>query len=214
MRAVVSAFRLAARPAAAVLVLAFAPTVAAATPADHPVATKTDDPAQEHAEQHDADEADPHAHYKNVLGLFLGNTNERVDGGEVTEQGFTYGIEYARRITPRFSLGGVLERASGEIRGTLLIAQASYRLVGGLFVIGGPGVEFRDAHSEEPAHHDGLSADSEAPSRERDTTVFLMRIGAMYEFEFGRWLLAPTVAVDFVGRDEALVVGASVGYVF
>jgi len=214
MRAVISAVCRAAHPAAAVLILTFASTVAAATPADDPAATRADGPAQEHAEPHGANEDNPHEHHKNGLGLFLGNTNERVDGGEVTEQGFTYGIEYTRRITPRFSLGGVLERAGGEIRGTLLIAQAYYRLVGGLFVMGGPGVEFRDAHSEEPAQHGGLSANSENPTPERDTTVFLARVGAMYEFEFGRWLLAPTIAIDFVGRDEALVLGASVSYVF
>jgi len=197
------------------LILAFAPAVALAAPADDPAAITADDPAQEQAEEHDAAaEDDPHAHYKNGLGLFLGSTNERVDGADITEQGFTYGIEYARRVTPRFSLGGVVERAGGDIRGTLLIALAYYRLVGGLFVLGGPGVEFRDAHSEEPAHHGRLAADSESPTRERDTTVFLMRIGLMYEFEFGRWLLAPNVAIDFVGRDEALVLGASVGYVF
>jgi hypothetical protein len=198
-----------------VLVLVIAPTEALASAANDPVPEAADGAAQEQAEEHgDAAAHETHALHRNGLSVFLGNTTERVDGSEHNEQGFTFGVEYFRRITPRFSLGGVLERAGGDIRGTLLIAQAYYKLTGGLFVIGGPGVEFRDAHTEEPVQHGVPAVDSENPMRERDTTVFLVRIGALYEFELGQWLLVPTVAIDFIGRDEALVLGASVGYVF
>jgi hypothetical protein len=144
-------------------------------------------------------------HHANVLALFLGHTAEEVDGGDTTESGFTFGVEYTRRITPRVSLGGLVERAGGDIRSNLLLAQAYYRIAGGFRVLGGPGVEFRDGESEE---HE------EAPVRERDTTVFVLRVGALYEFEIGRWVVAPTAAIDFVGRDEALVLGVEVGYAF
>jgi len=144
-------------------------------------------------------------HHANVVGLFLGHTAERVDGGDTREDGFTFGVEYTRRITPRVSLGGVVERAGGEIRADLLLVQAYYKFAGRFRLLGGPGVEFRD----------GESAETEAaPLRERDTTVFVVRIGAVYEFEFGRWIVAPTAAIDFVGRDEALVLGAEIGYAF
>jgi len=107
MRAVMRAVLKVARPAGVGLMLALAPAVALANPADDPAATASDGSAQEEAEQHDdATVDDPHAHYKNGLGLFLGSTNERVDGADITEQGFTFGVEYARRVTPRFSLGG------------------------------------------------------------------------------------------------------------
>jgi len=194
------------------LILASMPAAALAAPWDGSTAKATAGTAQEHGEASTDEES--HKHHANVLSLFLGHTSERVDGSEHLEQGFTFGLEYTRRVTPRFSLGGVVERAGGDIRGTLLIAQAFYRIVGELRLVAGPGVEFRDAHAEEPGHHGGLAAASESPTRERDTTVFLVRVGAIYEFEIDRWIVAPTVAIDFVGRDEALVLGASFGYVF
>lgn len=194
------------------LILASVPPAALAAPADGGTAGAAQEHEQENGEASDAEES--HEHHANVLSLFLGHTSERVDGSEETEQGFTFGLEYTRRITPRFSLGGVVERAGGDIRGTLLVAQAFYRIVGELRLVAGPGVEFRDAHSEEPEHHDGLTADPGFPTREHDTTVFLIRVGAVYEFEFGRWIVAPTVAIDFIGRDEAFVLGATIGYAF
>jgi len=88
LRPVIRAVWRASRPVGASLILAFAPAVALAAPADDPAAITADDPAQEQAEEHDAAaEDDPHAHYKNGLGLFLGSTNERVDGADITEQG-------------------------------------------------------------------------------------------------------------------------------
>lgn len=194
------------------LILASVPPAALAAPANGSTAGAAQEHAQENGETSGAEES--HGHHANVLSLFLGHTSERVDGGEHVENGFTFGLEYTRRISPRFSLGGVVERAGGDIRGTLLIAQAFYRIVGELRLVAGPGVEFRDAHSEEPEHHGGLAASPESLTRERGTTVFLLRIGAVYEFEIDRWVVAPTVAIDFVGRDEALVLGASLGYVF
>jgi len=198
------------------LILASMPGAALAAPSDGSTAEATAGTAQEHAQEHGEASTgeESHGHHANVVSVFLGHTSERVDGGEHLEQGFTFGFEYTRRFTPRFSFGGVVERAGGDIRGTLLIAQAFYRIVGELRLVAGPGVEFRDDHSEEPEHHGGLLAASEPPTRARDTTVFLVRVGAIYEFEFDRWIVAPTVAIDFVGRDEALVLGVSIGYAF
>lgn len=107
-----------------------------------------------------------------------------------------------------------LGHTSERVDGSEETEQGFYRIVGELRLVAGPGVEFRDAHSEEPEHHDGLTADPGFPTREHDTTVFLIRVGAVYEFEFGRWIVAPTVAIDFIGRDEAFVLGATIGYAF
>lgn len=163
-----------------------------------------------------------HEELTNALLVFLGETWERVDGADLTEKGFTFGLEYSRDVSDRFAVGGVLERAGGEIRGTLLLAQVYFKVAGRLFLVTGPGVEFRDAyegHHGEAEQHGALTVvrgahDIEQMLRERDTTVFVYRIGVAYEINMGRWILAPAVDLDFVGRDEALVIGGLFGFEF
>lgn len=161
---------------------------------------------------------------RNSIHLFLGETWERVDGADITESGFTFGLEYFRMLSDRWATGLVVERAAGDIRGTLLLAQVEVNLVGGLWLVTGPGVEFRDEyeghHSEGPENHGELSIvraahDIDQMMRERDTTVFVYRIGLGYNIHLGEeFVLAPTIDLDFVGRDEALVVGGILAYHF
>jgi hypothetical protein len=159
----------------------------------------------------------------NSLHLFLGETWERVDGADITEKGFTFGIEYFRQVAPRWAVGAVVERAAGNIRGTLVLAQVEVNLVGGLWLVTGPGVEFRDAHEEghgEVERHGEMSVvraahDIDQIMRERDTTVFVYRIGLGYGFHLSENVLfGPTIDLDFVGRDEALVVGGIFAFHF
>ena len=158
-----------------------------------------------------------------MLRLTRSKTWERVDGADITEKGFTFGIEYFRQVAPRWAVGAVVERAAGDIRGTLLLAQVEFNLVGGLWLVTGPGVEFRDSHDGghgEPEHHGANSIvraahDIDQIMRERDTTVFVYRIGLGYGFHLSdRTILSPTIDLDFVGRDEALVLGGILAYHF
>jgi len=187
---------------------------AAGVPQDHDGQT-----AEEHEQQAAGEHEGAHS-AKNSLHLMVGETWERVDGADITEKGFTFGVEYFRAVAPRWAIGAVFERAGGDIRGTLLLAQVEFNLVGGLWVVTGPGVEFRDAHEEGPEHHgaggsiDRASHDVAQLMRERDTTVFVYRIGLGYGFPVGDMVLSPTVDVDFVGRDTALVVGMIVAVHF
>jgi hypothetical protein len=169
----------------------------------------------------------PNVHHqpKNSIHVFLGETWERVDGTDLTEKGFTFGIEYFRGIADRWAVGVVLERAAGDIRGTLLLAQVEFNIVGDLWAVTGPGVEWRDAydgsHHGEPEHHGDASSvvraahDLDTILSERSRTVFVYRIGVGYAIHATEnFVIVPTVDLDFVGRDEALVLGAVLAYHF
>lgn len=199
-----------------ILALAAASGSAAAAPHEDPDPTAGAMTVQEESEQHGDPIAghDVHAEHANLIFGFLGNTSESSDESGATHQGFTFGVEYVRKISSRFSAGAVLERAGGDIGGTLLLAQLYYRAVGGLVFLGGVGAEFRDAHSEEPTAHGRLAASTEAGQRPGDETVTVFRLGASYEFELNRWVIAPMVAIDYVGRDNAFVLGGNFGYAF
>jgi hypothetical protein len=47
-----------------------------------------------------------------------------------------------------------------------------------------------------------------------DENEFLFRAGVAYEFEIGRWSIAPEFNVDFVDGEKAYVYGLSFGWGF
>jgi hypothetical protein len=192
------------------------------------LAAADEPPTSQESEHADAEHASAEPGHEghegvNSLHVFLGETWERVDGADMTEKGFTFGVEYFRQVAPRWAVGAVVERAGGDIRGTLLLAQVEFNLVGGLWLVTGPGVEFRDGHEEghgEVEHHGEASVvraahDIDQIMRERDTTVFVYRIGLGYSFHLSENVLfGPTIDLDFVGRDEALVLGGIFAFHF
>lgn len=151
--------------------------------------------------------------YRNSISLFLGATREDEEGVETV---FTFGLEYARRLAPQWSVVGVVERAGGEIGATVLLGQATYNPIGGLVLATGPGMEIRDGRSEEgPEEFGGEEEREHAEGESEGTSVdFVWRIGLLYEFRFDRFIVAPTIDVDFVARDAVLVFGANLGYEF
>lgn len=210
------------------LMIVAAVPVAAADDSGPPAATGEDAHAEHAAEALPAavlpDHPNVHHQPVNSIHLFLGETWERVEGADLTEKGFTFGIEYFRALSDRWAAGIALERAAGDIRGTLLFALAEFNVVGDLWFVTGPGVEFRDAYKE--GRHGGserrgqftvdrAAHDLETLLRERDRTVFVFRLGVGYAIHVGeRVVLIPTVDLDFVGRDEALVLGGILAYHF
>ena len=105
--------------AGAILALAAASGSAAAAPYDDPDPTAGARTIQEESEQHGDPIAghDVEAEHANLIFGFLGNTSESSAESGATHQGFTFGVEYVRRISSRFSAGAVVERAGGDIGG-------------------------------------------------------------------------------------------------
>lgn len=127
----------------------------------------------------ESDSAEAHEtaveHLLNKLGMFVGFTYE---GGDYHE---TLGVEYVYRLTPSWSLGGVVERADREKSSTLIIAFAHwFPFKEGLYL--GAGFGRKD------------------PGDKRENT-FRTTIG--YDFEFGNgWVIAPDFNLDFIENNE------------
>ena len=143
------------------------------------------------AEHEEAEIAPPY----NVAAVFLGNTNEE------SENGFSLGLEYERRVSDLVGVGALVERAGGDIKSTIAMATLYVHPVGEFYVIVGLGAEFKDAREEHG-------------EEEQATSGIMGRIGIGYELELGRLVLVPQVNLDVFEREEALVVGAAFAYRF
>ncbi len=140
--------------------------------------------AEEPAEQHGGHAAE--AHPRHLVTAFLGATHEH------GEDAFTFGVEYVYGLVPgRIGVGGIVERAGGQLDADLALALVHFETIGNLYVSGGAGVERRDGEHE-----------------------WVGRIGAGYEIELGAWVLAPEVNLDFIEREEAVVYGVGLGRKF
>ncbi len=117
------------------------------------------------------------------LSLFVGNTSD--DG----EDSVTIGIDYERRVSDVIGLGTVVEYAGQDIDALTLLGVADIHIWEGFAIQTGPGIEFID-----------------------DDGVFVFRVGALYEFEFGDgFTLSPQVHADFTSRSDAIVAGLAFG---
>ena len=120
------------------------------------------------------------------LELFLGDTHD--DG----ENDFTLGIGYEYRINQMFGVGVLFEGVKGEVRElVILVPLYLYPYKGWRFVLA-PALEV------------------EEQTRDKN---FLIRVGAAYEFEIGRWSIAPEFNLDSI-REGTPVFGVSFGYKF
>ncbi len=124
------------------------------------------------------------AEHRNELALIIAGTYEE------GETHFTTGLEFERRLSHRFGLGGAAEYL---VDGSwVFVFPVYFHPVGGFKALTGPGVE----HTTEE-------------------NSFLWRVGAAYSFEFAeRYSVTPGLEVDFVGREEALVFGVNFGISF
>jgi hypothetical protein len=129
-----------------------------------------------------------HAH-RNDLALFVGATN--VDN----TQRPTLGIDYERRLTPRFGAGVIAD-----------------------WVFGGEGREFILAPAgflrPLPTVRVVLAAGLQRNRAEREVEG-VVRLGAEYLIEVDeRWSVAPGARVDFVAGETVTVLGVAVAYAF
>ncbi len=149
----------------------------------------TAEETESHGAGHGSEEAaHEHDFHKNLVAAFVGVTTE-----ERREKALTYGIEYARRLSPSFGMGVFLEHAQGDLDFSIAGVTFAY-LHDHWKVYAAPGVEYSD---------------------EEYNTEFLMRIGVEYSFELAYGFeISPQVDVDFVDGEVVSVVGLTFGYWF
>lgn len=124
------------------------------------------------------DHGDAHYH-KNLVGVVLGITH----GGR-RKNAPALGLEYERRFSESFGVGGVLEYTGGDAEVWVAAIPFAYHIGHWKFYVA-PGVE--------DGHHG---------------TEELVRLGGEYAFELsGGWEVAPQINVDFVDGEDAWVFG-------
>ena len=137
---------------------------------------------------------------RNSAELFLGAVTETAESAT----GAGIGIEYKRLLSERWSLGiEAIEISTNDVsRSWLVVVPVYFRVVGGLGLKAGPGIE-------------GSKTNPVPGSPSETTTQFAMRFGAGWEFEVGsRYTITPEINLDVVGGDITLVYGFSFGLGF
>lgn len=141
---------------------------------------------------------------KHELSFVLAGTYETQTGGarskssqpghdESGRNNFTLGAEYEFRFPRVFGIGGTVEYITHE-KNWLFVFPAYFHVYRGLKLQVGPGLERKHEHAE---------------------TEAVVRVGAMYSFEFAhRYSITPAVALDLIGRDNAIVYGVNIGVGF
>ena len=142
------------------------------------------------AEQTHTTHPDAGHHHQHVVEFFVGNTYE--DSHHGSENGFTVGFTYERRLSSLLGVGGAYEYAAGDFdKWSIGVPLFIHPYKGWRFQLA-PGLEHKKGEDE-----------------------FLFRIGAAYEITLSdRWMLIPEIAVDFVDGDEAVVYGLAFGFGF
>ena len=130
-----------------------------------------------------AGEGAGHGHHANAIGFFVGLATEEAGS---RENGAAIGIEYERRLSPRFGIGGIVEHTYGEF--DVWVYAVSFAYHGGPWrLYAAPGIE--------DTHHGSEK---------------MLRLGVEYGIPVGGWEIAPQFDIDFVEREaEVLVLGVT-----
>jgi len=127
---------------------------------------------------------------RNHFGLFAGGATRFEEGEKL--HGFAVGMEYERRISVHWGVGGLAEAlAGGEGRALALVIPMSWHPWRGLRLAAGPGIEVNEGSAE-----------------------FLGRISAGYDFEVRRLSIAPEISADFGRGVQTLTYGITLGLRF
>lgn len=122
--------------------------------------------------------------HRNWAAVFIGSTGQDRRNKEPA-----IGLEYARNLTPEFSIGGIAEYTFGDSDFLVLAIPFAYGPDPWKFYIA-PGFEDADF---------------------KGSGEFLVRVGAEYAFEAGKWEIAPQLDVDFVDGDKVFILGVTLG---
>jgi hypothetical protein len=126
------------------------------------------------------------AHENHVSLLIGATTNLSHD-----ETSFTLGVDYERRLNPRWGTGLFGEVTFADETEVIIGVPAIHHLKGGIDLIAGIGAEFVDGESE-----------------------FLLRLGGAYKVERKGLSIGPFLYWDTVSGDSALVYGLGIGKSF
>jgi hypothetical protein len=137
------------------------------------------------------------AEKQNVLSLIVGGTSDR------DENAFTVGLDFEHRIHRLLGIGAVIEYATDDLDAVTLIGALDFHIWKGFAIQTGPGVEFAGEEEEE----DGVTTTTNRRN-------FIYRVGALYEFEFGRLLVTPQVHYDYSSGHDAVVYAMGLGFKF
>lgn len=121
--------------------------------------------------------------HPNLLAAFVG-----VAVDDRRDNGLALGIEYEKRFSETFGVGGVAEYTFGDFDVWVFAVPFAYHMDRWKFYVA-PGIEDSDHHGNE----------------------FLMRFGVEYGFEAGSWEVSPQLDVDIVDGDQVLVLGVAFG---
>ena len=126
-------------------------------------------------------------HGPHHLSVLMANTHSSGEGNNPT-----IGLDYEYRVNALLGVGAVLERAYGTLDATTMLAVADIHCRNGLIMQVGPGFE-RNSHD----------------------TIFVARLGILYEFEMGRYTLSPQLHWDYhEGEANTIVAGVALGFSF
>jgi hypothetical protein len=148
--------------------------------------------AETHEEEHDS--------RNNAVAIFLGGVTHLGSDGSSSETGFAFGVEYVRRVATWLSVGILAEGATTDTQRDFILALPLFaHLTKNILLVVGPGVETAPLGqgSPEGRHYE-----------------FLMRFGAIYEFEFKNFVIGPQVNLDVVDGQWTMVYGATFGIGF
>lgn len=148
--------------------------------------------AEEKGQEH---EEEMWREFPNHLSLLLAGSFAH--GEAEDEEAETLGIDYEYRVNERLGLGIVAERAFDPVDSTTLLAVADLHVWRGFAIQAGPGVEMIDGREGE-----------------EDEDEFIVRLGALYEFEKGRFTVSPQLHLDKASDAETWVFGVALGYGF
>lgn len=186
------------------MVLIVNPVVAQEHEAAEP-ATETEAEGVSHGEHGEEGEHHGHEYHPNEIALFAGITDEEHHDSE-----FSLGIEYERRLSQHWGVGGLLEYTD-ELRNSILAVPVYWHPGGGWKLVAAPGIERHNGRGLVATPHKA-EGHSEV---DEDETYFLFRLGVAYDIHLGgSWGLAPGVNLDFVEGERVLVYGVSLTYGF
>jgi hypothetical protein len=112
------------------------------------------------------------------------------------EEAETIGIDYEYRLNQTLGLGAVLEYATDPLETTTFLVVADIHVWRGLAIQTGPGIE----HIEEDHGH--------------DEDLFVYRIGALYEVEYGNFTVSPQLHLDVTSENDSIIGAIAVGWAF
>jgi hypothetical protein len=123
---------------------------------------------------------------KHIPGIFVGATHFD------SETELTFGLEYEYKIDSQWGVGAVYEKTTDAHHGD----GVSVSLISAFY------------HPNSNVRL-GLGLGQESIGGYHPHTESLYRVSAGYDFHVDRFGIAPTVAVDFIDGEEALVIGVA-----